>query len=374
MQIKALLLFSAFIFGFAHNSMAQDSGYVPPPLFDDQIRPHSDTGNIVEPRVSTRDEVVSSTPVIAPTAPSIPEVPEDVAAPAEQLPQILKPIIEERKSPRQPEIKKAVQDSPAIKPAKEIVKALPPAPPKKPSVPEPSVAKIESQPKPEPLPEKAAETKPPSQPRPASKVTSAGVVTGPVSMPSVPAQAVEVLETATNIAPSTDDDGLTIMERHQRQIRSEKNDSAPAKKADLKKVTIEAAKADPETSVAPAGFEVGEAQDVMKKMLPFQPGEIDLAENDAAAIGAGIKQELQKRDHWRIQIRSYATPFGDGVSSDKRISLSRAIALRKALVDQGVRPSRIDVRAEGSASMPEGKSGDRIDVYLYKPSDKTIVF
>src|SRR5690606_27467470 len=146
-----------------------------------------------------------------------------------------------------------VQDSPAIKPAKEIVKALPPAPPKKPSVPEPSVAKIESQPKPDPLPEKAAETKPPSQPRPASKVTSAGVVTGPVSMPSVPAQAVEVLETATNIAASTDDDGLTIMERHQRQIRSEKNDSAPAKKADLKKVTIEAAKADPETSEAPAG-------------------------------------------------------------------------------------------------------------------------
>jgi outer membrane protein OmpA-like peptidoglycan-associated protein len=379
MQIKALLLFSAFIFGFAHNSMAQDSGYVPPPLFDDQIRPHSDTGNIVEPRVSTRDEVVPSAPVVAPIAPSIPEVPENVAAPAEQLPQIQKPIIEERKSPRQPEIKKTVQDSTVIKPTKEVLKAAPPAPPKKPSAPEPSVAKDESQLKSEPLPEKVvpqkeADTKSPSQPRPASKVSSAGVVTGPVSMPSVPTQAVEVLETATNIAPSTGDDGLTIMERHQRQIRDEKNDNAPAKKADTKKVAIPMPKVDPEATVAPAGFEIGEAQDVMKKMLPFQPGEIDLAENDVAAIGAGIKQELQKRDHWRIQIRSYATPYGEGVSSDKRISLSRAIALRKALVDHGVRPSRIDVRAEGSAPMPEGKSGDRIDVYLYKPSDKTIIF
>lgn len=410
MQIKAILLCSVVLSSIAFPAMAQDDGYVPPPLFGDQLRPQSDTGNLVEPRVSTITEDVAPAPVVAPAAPSSPET---VIAPAPPLDKI-KPIVEERKSKRvtaaplkiekKPEIKNAIKSAPPVPPQKpdvpasaasSVAKVAPAAVPaplepvaqmpaqSAPAAPMTDVTKVEPkvEPKAGPVAEvkAAAKIEAPQKAdtkfRPAAKVTSEGVVTGPVSMPSVPTQRVET-EQLVHVAPASGEDGITIMERHQRQMKGEQ--------AEQKKETVEPAKKDSSkdtgavektaSKTPPADFEIGDAEDVMKKMLPFQPGQISLQETDVAAIGSGILEELEKRDLWRIQIRSYATSHGEGMNSDKRIALSRAIALRKALVEQGVRPSRIDVRAEGDAPLPEGKSGDRIDIYLYKPTVKTIVF
>lgn len=361
MPISALLLCLMFVLAAASSALAQDD-YVPPPMFDDvQPRPESTTGNIVEPRSSSKDSEKLPGAPLSPTAPAAPSAPKIVTSP--DAPPFIQPIVEGTKKPSAPASKKPQADKP-----KEASAPLP-LPPKKPNTPTPA-AVAEKPVMPEEKPEASIENKP----QPAAKVTSKGVVTGPKTMPSVPAQAVEqqVLDLTAPIAdspaprgPDEAPEGETIMERHQHEMEAKQAEQ------EQKEDSVAALQA---ADIPPMEFESDGSQEVLKKILPFAPEQINLPPDDLAAIGAGIKEELRKRDTWRIQIRSYATSSGSGVSSDKRVSLSRAIALRKFLVDQGVRASRIDVRAEGNEPAPEGKSRDRIDLYLYSPTEKPIVF
>ena len=64
----------------------------------------------------------------------------------------------------------------------------------------------------------------------------------------------------------------------------------------------------------------------------------------------------------RIQLLAYASGTAETASQSRRISLSRALAIRGYLIDQGVRSARMDVRALGYRS-EEGPS-DRVDVLL----------
>lgn len=463
--------------------LAQETSYSPPPMFgDDQVRPETTTGNIVEKRISPRGD--APRPSVAPSAPVPPSAPATLVAPAvntppsnaktaDPSPDFMQPLVEDVKKPEEivtAPVKKP--DAPKSKVVKETNALKTPTPPKKPT---PAVAtakgdaKTMPPPKPQadqksaivppavlpvpavapapapstassPLPEKTdhvetdiadpifipeakpapvakssakaaavmpAPVVPPapvakkSEPalvksprpdaRPASKVTSNGVVTGPKTMPSVPAQPVEQEMLDVAVLPSSDqaiprgpdqvpapDTGPTILERHQQQMKAKRADKTAEEKTEPVDpvATLATAKtASKEQDVTPASFENGDAKDVLKKILPYLPGQIKLEDTEMASVGAGILDELKLRDQWRIQIRSYATAQGGGVNSDKRISLSRAIALRKALVDQGVRSSRIDVRAEGSAAhVGAGESGDRIDLYLYRPTKNATIF
>ena len=110
---------------------------------------------------------------------------------------------------------------------------------------------------------------------------------------------------------------------------------------------------------------------MLKKIIPFQPGQIGLPQAEADPIVAGIVKQLDGEDKkdWRVQIRSYATPHGTGLSSDRRIALSRALSLRTTMIAQGVPASAIDVSAEGLQSQSGGPP-DRVDVYLYGPKDE----
>ena len=64
----------------------------------------------------------------------------------------------------------------------------------------------------------------------------------------------------------------------------------------------------------------------------------------------------------RVQLKAYASGSADNLSAARRMSLSRALAVRAYLIEQGIRSTRIDVRALGLA----GDSGplDRVDVVL----------
>lgn len=64
----------------------------------------------------------------------------------------------------------------------------------------------------------------------------------------------------------------------------------------------------------------------------------------------------------RIELQAYGGKRGDKGSDARRLSLKRALAVRQALIKDGVSADRIDVRAMGGA----GDSGpaDRVDVYL----------
>ena len=61
-----------------------------------------------------------------------------------------------------------------------------------------------------------------------------------------------------------------------------------------------------------------------------------------------------------VQLLAYAAGDEENASKARRLSLSRALAVRSFLIDQGVRSTRIEVRALGN-KVPEGQP-DRVDI------------
>ena len=81
-------------------------------------------------------------------------------------------------------------------------------------------------------------------------------------------------------------------------------------------------------------------------------------QGELVALAAGLKD----RDELRVQLLAYAG--GESLSSSKarRLSLSRALAVRSLLIDNGVRSTRIDVRALGNKTTEEPVN--RVDVIV----------
>jgi len=61
-----------------------------------------------------------------------------------------------------------------------------------------------------------------------------------------------------------------------------------------------------------------------------------------------------------VQLLAYAAGDDENASKARRLSLSRALAVRSFLIDQGVRSTRIEVRALGN-KVPQG-APDRVDI------------
>jgi outer membrane protein OmpA-like peptidoglycan-associated protein len=62
----------------------------------------------------------------------------------------------------------------------------------------------------------------------------------------------------------------------------------------------------------------------------------------------------------RIQVRGFATGENGGQASARRISLSRVLSVRSYLMDKGIKPTRVDVRAQGSET--DRTPLDRVDL------------
>jgi len=85
---------------------------------------------------------------------------------------------------------------------------------------------------------------------------------------------------------------------------------------------------------------------------------------DAKASLDKAVAELKRDESARLQIVAYATGGDDAGSQARRLSLSRALAVRSYLIDQGIRSTRMDVRALGNRS-PDGPA-DRVDVVMIR--------
>ncbi len=95
--------------------------------------------------------------------------------------------------------------------------------------------------------------------------------------------------------------------------------------------------------------------------LVFKPTE--------TAVPLSLKPELDKiatklRDNATLHVvlLSYAASNGDQATMARRVSLSRALAVRAYLIDQAVDSKRINVQAEGDKN--PGGEPDRVDVLL----------
>lgn len=87
-------------------------------------------------------------------------------------------------------------------------------------------------------------------------------------------------------------------------------------------------------------------------------------ENAAAAQLDDVAKALTADDSLRLQLLAYSGGGAQTPSQARRLSLSRALAVRSHLIEKGVRSTRIDVRALGNKS--EGGPPDRVDVIVTK--------
>ncbi len=405
------------IAGTAHAQSTEQKvqGYVPPPLFGAPpvAQPRPDTPVIVPGRSSvTRDvsEPVATTgaprpPVngaIAPVQPEqpafvkprvsrdnrggapavqpyIPKFPPLAPVPMEETPGGRGEIVDRPRAPLAaplPQKKPPVPLKQDIAPVPADMTAATPAPGQIAPAPAPAIpsAPIQTQVASPtatpniPVPPAASADKPVAAPapapvqtkvaaQPAYKVTSKGVVTGPKTMPSVGVGGVEKMETFT---PDAATNGPTLLEQHAE--RQHDDNAAPEQVA---AATVPDAPAT--VPAVPAGFQPVaqiEAVDASKSRmsLSFPAGQATLAQDQILTITHNIIPILNGDPGQRLQIQSYATAVDKGQSSDRRIALSRALAIRTALIEQGVEPRRIDVRALGG-STDQGPV-DRVDLIL----------
>jgi outer membrane protein OmpA-like peptidoglycan-associated protein len=101
--------------------------------------------------------------------------------------------------------------------------------------------------------------------------------------------------------------------------------------------------------------------------IDFASGGTDLSENGKRSLDRAVA-ELQRDQNARLQLIAYATGGSgdDGGSVARRVSLSRALAVRSYLIEQGIRATRMDVRALGSRSADGSAASDRVDVLLVR--------
>lgn len=97
--------------------------------------------------------------------------------------------------------------------------------------------------------------------------------------------------------------------------------------------------------------------------LLFPVNEATLPEDALQAL-AGIARRLEAEHNLYVQLLAYAEGTEDEASKARRLSLSRALAVRSYLMNDGVRSTRIEVRALGHKA--EGGPADRVDVVIDK--------
>jgi outer membrane protein OmpA-like peptidoglycan-associated protein len=93
--------------------------------------------------------------------------------------------------------------------------------------------------------------------------------------------------------------------------------------------------------------------------LTFAPGQSDLSPDSAASI-KDFTASAPSGDAATFTVQAYAPGTPDDPSTARRVSLSRAMAVRSALVADGVPSARIFVRALG-AQYGDGPP-DRVDL------------
>jgi outer membrane protein OmpA-like peptidoglycan-associated protein len=114
-------------------------------------------------------------------------------------------------------------------------------------------------------------------------------------------------------------------------------------------------------AAAPSAPPAGEPAPVVAAAvrLNFAPSKADLGTDETEMIKQ-LVEGAPRGDSTTFNVVAYATPTPDDPSAARRLSLSRALAVRSALMADGVASSRIFVRALGG----QGGDGppDRADV------------
>lgn len=93
--------------------------------------------------------------------------------------------------------------------------------------------------------------------------------------------------------------------------------------------------------------------------LNFPGNSSDLTAESQKKLDAVIRQ-MGEMIEGRLQVRGYATGEDGSQSSARRIALSRALAVRSYMMDKGIKPTRVDVKAAGKET--DRQPLDRVDL------------
>ncbi|MGE5546255.1 MAG: OmpA family protein [Solirubrobacterales bacterium] len=110
---------------------------------------------------------------------------------------------------------------------------------------------------------------------------------------------------------------------------------------------------------APAAPAVTSRGDTMSILFT---GDSPKLPDSAAADLRKLAARMEKDEALALQLMAYADGDEANVSKARRLSLTRALEVRKYLMEQGVRSTRIEVRALGNKS--EGGPADRVDAVV----------
>ncbi|HKX07371.1 MAG TPA: OmpA family protein, partial [Stellaceae bacterium] len=94
----------------------------------------------------------------------------------------------------------------------------------------------------------------------------------------------------------------------------------------------------------------------------FAPNTSDTPDQAKSTLNK-VVAAMKADDHIHVQLVAYASGLPDQSSQARRISLQRAISVRSYLMEQGVKSTRIDVRALGNRTDVPGPQ-DRVDVVV----------
>ncbi|MFO1188551.1 MAG: OmpA family protein [Alphaproteobacteria bacterium] len=95
--------------------------------------------------------------------------------------------------------------------------------------------------------------------------------------------------------------------------------------------------------------------------VPFAKGQSELTDDARAPLKA-LVDTLNADAKLRVELQAFADGTADTASQARRLSLSRALAIRSYLIEQGLVSTRMDVRALGNRF--ESGPPDRVDVVI----------
>ena len=263
-----------------------------------------------------------------------------------------------------PPVKKAPPKRMAKKkppPAKKVAKAPPPKPPAAKATPPPAkkVAKA-----PPPAPKRPLVKAPALKPPPAKKVAKAPPSKPPAAKatpPPPPAPVIAALPKSPPPRPAP--------------VKPKPPTPAKAPPAPAKTLPATPGTRDPVKS-APLGQTPAPAPAKQTAALPKVPKGVVTRSTLRLAFSGGssrlssavetdlkaLAKTLNANADLRLQLKAYAAGTKDTVSRARRLSLSRALSVRSYLIKQGVRSTRIDVRALGNKT--GGGPADRVDIFV----------
>ncbi len=124
---------------------------------------------------------------------------------------------------------------------------------------------------------------------------------------------------------------------------------------------------DPDAGPGGSATAPGAVEEVARPLVGATE-QLTFAVDDTVLTDAGRGQldrlvaRLDEEPSLRLQIKAFASGDGRSASQARRVSLSRALAVRAHLLETGVESSRIDVRALGSKVPDDPKN--RVDVLV----------